>query len=70
MVAGGKVKKTKRTAPKSNDIYLKLLVKVRRSLRLRAVRFNVHIINQADLICVCDTVAVVPVFGEENGKQV
>ncbi|KAG9147781.1 hypothetical protein Leryth_026429 [Lithospermum erythrorhizon] len=26
--AGGKVKKTKRTAPKSNDIYLKLLVKV------------------------------------------
>ena len=26
--AGGKSKKTKRTAPKSNDIYLKLLVKV------------------------------------------
>nr|POE60704.1 60s ribosomal protein l18-3 [Quercus suber] len=28
LVAGGKVKKSKRTAPKSNDIYLKLLVKV------------------------------------------
>ena len=27
--AGGKSKKTKRTAPKSDDIYLKLLVKVR-----------------------------------------
>ena len=26
--AGGKSKKTKRTAPKSDDIYLKLLVKV------------------------------------------
>ena len=28
LVAGGKSKKTKRTAPKSDDIYLKLLVKV------------------------------------------
>ncbi|GFP99676.1 60S ribosomal protein l18-3, partial [Phtheirospermum japonicum] len=28
LVAGGKSKKTKRTAPKSNDIYLKLLVKL------------------------------------------
>ncbi|CAI0453151.1 unnamed protein product [Linum tenue] len=30
--AGGKSKKTKRTAPKSNDIYLKLLVKLYRFL--------------------------------------
>ena len=28
LVAGGKSKKSKRTAPKSDDIYLKLLVKV------------------------------------------
>ncbi|KAL3619588.1 hypothetical protein CASFOL_034500 [Castilleja foliolosa] len=27
LVAGGKSKKTKRTAPKSNDIYLKLIVR-------------------------------------------
>ncbi|CAI9778472.1 unnamed protein product [Fraxinus pennsylvanica] len=32
LVAGGKSKKTKRTAPKSNDIYLKLLVKLYRFL--------------------------------------
>ncbi|KAK1279507.1 60S ribosomal protein L18-2 [Acorus gramineus] len=29
LVAGGKSKKTKRTAPKSDDIYLKLLVKIK-----------------------------------------
>lgn len=29
LVAGGRNKKTKRTAPKSDDVYLKLLVKVR-----------------------------------------
>ena len=29
MKAGGRNKKTKRTAPKSGDVYLKLLVKVR-----------------------------------------
>lgn len=28
LVAGGKSKKTKRNAPRSDDIYLKLLVKV------------------------------------------
>lgn len=32
LVAGGKSKKTKRTAPKSDDIYLKLLVKLYRFL--------------------------------------
>ncbi|KAF6173809.1 hypothetical protein GIB67_003810 [Kingdonia uniflora] len=32
LVAGGKVKKAKRTAPRSNDIYLKLLVKLYRFL--------------------------------------
>ncbi|CDP08576.1 unnamed protein product [Coffea canephora] len=35
--AGGKVKKTKRTAPKSDDIYLKLLVK----LYLKKTSFSV-----------------------------
>ncbi|KAL2556646.1 60S ribosomal protein L18-2 [Forsythia ovata] len=35
LVAGGKNKKTKRTAPKSNDIYLKLLVKLYRFLLRR-----------------------------------
>uniref|UniRef100_A0A1J3DAB1 60S ribosomal protein L18-3 n=1 Tax=Noccaea caerulescens TaxID=107243 RepID=A0A1J3DAB1_NOCCA len=32
LIAGGKSKKTKRTAPKSDDVYLKLLVKVYRFL--------------------------------------
>ncbi|KAM2937855.1 hypothetical protein FF1_037709 [Malus domestica] len=32
LAAGGKSKKTKRTAPKSDDIYLKLLVKLYRFL--------------------------------------
>ena len=32
LVAGGKSKKTKRTAPKSDDIYLKLIVKLYRFL--------------------------------------
>lgn len=38
LVAGGRNKKTKRTAPKSDNPYLKLLVKVTRSTvqRLRA----------------------------------
>lgn len=34
LIAGGKSKKTKRTAPKSDDIYLKLLVKVHLTLRI------------------------------------
>ncbi|KAL0441206.1 UNVERIFIED_CONTAM: 60S ribosomal protein L18-2 [Sesamum radiatum] len=41
LVAGGKVKKTNRTEPKSNDIYLKLLVKLYRFLvRRTSSRFN------------------------------
>ncbi|EPS67068.1 hypothetical protein M569_07709, partial [Genlisea aurea] len=41
LVAGGKSKKTKRTAPKSNDIYLKLLVKLYRFLvRRTESKFN------------------------------
>ncbi|KAI3993926.1 hypothetical protein MKX01_002939, partial [Papaver californicum] len=32
LIAGGKSKKTKRTAPKSDDIYLKLLAKLYRFL--------------------------------------
>ncbi|KAM2084102.1 hypothetical protein COP2_021040 [Malus domestica] len=35
LVAGGKSKKTKRTAPKSDDIYLKLLVKLYRFLFIK-----------------------------------
>ncbi|KAL2924137.1 60S ribosomal protein L18-3, partial [Bienertia sinuspersici] len=37
--AGGKSKKTKRTAPKSNDVYLKLLVKLYRFLVRRTEAF-------------------------------
>ncbi|KAG6426844.1 hypothetical protein SASPL_111079 [Salvia splendens] len=45
--AGGKNKKTKRTAPKSNDIYLKLLVKLYRFLvRRTASRFNAVILKR------------------------
>ena len=32
LIAGGKTKKTKRTAPKSDDIYLKLIMKLYRFL--------------------------------------
>ncbi|KAK6120182.1 hypothetical protein DH2020_046088 [Rehmannia glutinosa] len=47
LVAGGKSKKTKRTAPKSNDIYLKLLVKLYRFLvRRTGSRFNAVILKR------------------------
>ncbi|RDX59032.1 60S ribosomal protein L18-2, partial [Mucuna pruriens] len=45
--AGGKSKKTKRTAPKSNDIYLKLLVKLYRFLVRRThSNFNAVILKR------------------------
>lgn len=45
--AGGKSKKTKRTAPKSNDIYLKLLVKLYRFLVRRTdSKFNAVILKR------------------------
>nr|ACJ85943.1 unknown [Medicago truncatula]AFK48653.1 unknown [Medicago truncatula] len=45
--AGGKSKKTKRTAPKSNDIYLKLLVKLYRFLvRRTESNFNKVILKR------------------------
>ncbi|XP_027165475.1 60S ribosomal protein L18-2-like [Coffea eugenioides] len=45
--AGGKVKKTKRTAPKSHDIYLKLLVKLYRFLvRRTGSRFNAVLLKR------------------------
>ncbi|XP_014512066.1 60S ribosomal protein L18 [Vigna radiata var. radiata] len=45
--AGGKSKKTKRTAPKSNDIYLKLLVKLYRFLdRRTSSNFNAVILKR------------------------
>ncbi|KAI4349679.1 hypothetical protein L6164_010239 [Bauhinia variegata] len=45
--AGGKSKKTKRTAPKSNDIYLKLLVKLYRFLvRRTGSHFNAVILKR------------------------
>ena len=48
--AGGKSKKTKRTAPKSNDIYLKLLVKVSLfSILLCDVYYEY---DSLDLLCV------------------
>ncbi|XP_051142122.1 60S ribosomal protein L18-2 [Andrographis paniculata] len=47
LVAGGKSKKTKRTAPKSNDIYLKLLVKLYRFLvRRTGSRFNAVVLKR------------------------
>ncbi|KZV21559.1 hypothetical protein F511_11052, partial [Dorcoceras hygrometricum] len=47
LVAGGKCKKTKRTAPKSNDIYLKLLVKLYRFLvRRTGSRFDAVILKR------------------------
>ncbi|KAG6750439.1 hypothetical protein POTOM_044932 [Populus tomentosa] len=45
--AGGKSKKTKRTAPKSDDIYLKLLVKLYRFLvRRTQSKFNAVILKR------------------------
>ncbi|CDP05500.1 unnamed protein product [Coffea canephora] len=45
--AGGKVKKTKRTAPKSDDIYIKLLVKLYRFLvRRTGSRFNAVLLKR------------------------
>ncbi|KAL0435905.1 UNVERIFIED_CONTAM: 60S ribosomal protein L18-2 [Sesamum radiatum] len=47
LVAGGKSKTTKRTAPKSNDIYLKLLVKLYRFLvRRTGSRFNAVVLKR------------------------
>ncbi|KAL0341692.1 UNVERIFIED_CONTAM: 60S ribosomal protein L18-2 [Sesamum calycinum] len=47
LVAGGKVKKTNRTEPKSNDIYLKLLVKLYRFLvRRTSSRFNAVVLKR------------------------
>ncbi|MFQ6667904.1 hypothetical protein Gotur_033758, partial [Gossypium turneri] len=48
LVAGGKSKKTKRTAPKSDDIYLKLLVKVPSLSRLilTGSKFNAVILKR------------------------
>lgn len=45
--AGGKSKQTKRTAPKSNDVYLKLLVKLYRFLvRRTGSRFNAVVLKR------------------------
>uniref|UniRef100_A0A803KNY3 Large ribosomal subunit protein uL15/eL18 domain-containing protein n=1 Tax=Chenopodium quinoa TaxID=63459 RepID=A0A803KNY3_CHEQI len=45
--AGGKSKKTKRTAPKSNDVYLKLLVKLYRFLvRRTGSSFNAVVLKR------------------------
>ncbi|KAF3673875.1 putative 60S ribosomal protein L18-1 [Capsicum annuum] len=47
LVAGGKSKKTKRTAPKSDDVYLKLLVKLYRFLvRRTGSKFNAVILKR------------------------
>ncbi|PQP94587.1 60S ribosomal protein L18-2 [Prunus yedoensis var. nudiflora] len=47
LVAGGKSKKTKRTAPKSDDIYLKLLVKLYRFLvRRTGSKFSAVILKR------------------------
>ena len=47
LVAGGKSKKTKRPAPKSDDIYLKLIVKLYRFLvRRTGSKFNAVILKR------------------------
>ncbi|KAL5711893.1 60S ribosomal protein L18 [Ranunculus cassubicifolius] len=47
LIAGGKSKKTKRTAPKSDDIYLKFLVKLYRFLvRMTSSKFNAVILKR------------------------
>ena len=47
LVAGGKSKKTKSTAPKSDDIYLKLIVKLYRFLvRRTGSKFNIVILKR------------------------
>ncbi|TYH05542.1 hypothetical protein ES288_A08G091100v1 [Gossypium darwinii] len=46
LVAGGKSKKTKRTAPKSDDIYLKLIVKLYRFLVRSGSKFNAVILKR------------------------
>ncbi|TMW85230.1 hypothetical protein EJD97_023469 [Solanum chilense] len=47
LVAGGKSKKTKRIAPKSDDVYLKLLVKLYRFLSRRTgSKFNAVILKR------------------------
>ncbi|KAF3506301.1 hypothetical protein F2Q69_00003023 [Brassica cretica] len=47
LIAGGKSKKTKRTAPKSDDVYLKLTVKLYRFLvRRTQSKFNAVILKR------------------------
>uniref|UniRef100_A0A453APU4 Large ribosomal subunit protein uL15/eL18 domain-containing protein n=1 Tax=Aegilops tauschii subsp. strangulata TaxID=200361 RepID=A0A453APU4_AEGTS len=47
LVAGGRNKRTKRTAPKSDDVYLKLLVKLYRFLvRRTKSQFNAVILKR------------------------
>ncbi|KAJ0848304.1 putative ribosomal protein L18e [Helianthus annuus] len=47
LIAGGKSKRTKRTAPRSDDIYLKLLVKLYRFLvRRTGSNFNAVILKR------------------------
>ncbi|KAH0470837.1 hypothetical protein IEQ34_000560 [Dendrobium chrysotoxum] len=47
LIAGGRSKKTKRTAPKSDDVYLKLLVKLYRFLvRRTGSKFNAVILKR------------------------
>ncbi|CAM8911906.1 unnamed protein product [Rhodiola kirilowii] len=47
LIAGGKSNKTKRTAPKSDDIYLKLLVKLYRFLvRRTESKFNAVVLKR------------------------
>lgn len=66
--AGGKSKKTKRTAPKSDDVYLKLLVKVYLdSLCFLYVIFNLF--DGFNFVVWCALTAL-PILGKEDRKQV
>jgi len=57
LIAGGKSKKTKRTEPKSDDVYLKLLVKVEDLTKNPSEIKFFFFLGE-------------PISGEENRKQV
>ena len=68
LVAGGKSKKTKRTAPKSDDVYLKLTVKVR---TLTVIFVSLFFFFRLKEVLICfENIAALQVSGKENTEQV
>ena len=66
LIAGGKSKKTKRTAPKSDDVYLKLTVKV----RTLTVIFCPFFFRLKEVLICFENIAALQVSGKENTEQV